>query len=431
MIRHSPRARRRTLLTGATAAAALGASAACGDDGPAGTADDPVTIGFEWWGDEARAEITQQAVDLFEQKNEGIKVRASFADYPVYWEGLTTRMVSQDLPDVFQMDYPRLRQFATNGMLLPLEGVVDTSDFREGLLDTGKIDDELIAVPVAANHLGLIYRADWYAEHGIDAPQPGHTWEEYGETIRTLTAALGEGKWGAEDWARSYLFLEMWLYQQGASFYTEDSASLGFTKDQLLAWWETSAPHIEAGDIPTFEEASSWTADGMVEDTLASEIRWDSAVTGLWPAVEEAGGQLALAAPPTSDPNNLGIYRKPSMQFVIAANSENAEASAKLIEFCLTDPEAIAILGTNRGIPATNVGLESVELDEASQAILDYEESVAEYVAPSPPAPPAAAGAIEAKYTEIYEQVQYAELTPEAAADLFFEEAATLFASEE
>src|SRR5690606_15002677 len=82
MIRHPYRAKRRTLLTGATAAAALGATAARGDDAPAGTADDPITISFEWWGDEARAEITKAAGNLFQEKNEGIKVGASFSDCP-------------------------------------------------------------------------------------------------------------------------------------------------------------------------------------------------------------------------------------------------------------------------------------------------------------------------------------------------------------
>lgn len=423
--------RRRTILTGATAAAALGVTAACSDDGPAGTADDPITIGFEWWGNEERAEITQQAIDLFEQKNEGIKVQANFADYPVYWEGLTVRMASRDLPDVFQMDYPRLRQFGSTGMLLPLEGLVETSDFREGLLETGKLDGELVAVPVAANTLGLVYRADWFDAHGVPAPETGYSWDDYGNTIATLTPALGEGKWGAENWPVSYLFLEMWLRQQGGSFYTEDSTGVNFTKEQLIEWWGMTTALQEAGHIPPVQETASWAGDGLAIDTLASEIRWDSFITGIWPTVSENGGALALAAPPTVNPDNLGIYLKPSMQFVIAAGSEHPEQSAALIEFLLTDPEAIAILGTNRGIPATNVGRESIEVDEAAQAIFDYEASIEQYLAPPPPAPPAAAGAVEAKYTEVYEQVQYGEMTPAEAADRFFAEAEALFAAEQ
>jgi multiple sugar transport system substrate-binding protein len=119
------------------------------------------------------------------------------------------------------------------------------------------------------------------------------------------------------------------------------------------------------------------------------------------------------------------------MQFVIAANSEQPEPAGKLIEFLLKDPEAAAILGTNRGIPSTNTGLASVELDEASQLVMDYEATVEQHLAAAPVVPPAAAGAIEAKFTEIYQQVQYAEMTAAEAADLFFTEAETLFASEQ
>jgi multiple sugar transport system substrate-binding protein len=423
--------RRRTVLTGAAAAAALGAAAACGDDGPAGTADDPIEIGFEWWGDEARAEVTEQAIALFEQKNEGVKVRANFADYPAYWEGLTGRMASRDLPDVFQMDYPRLRQFGAGGMLLPLEGVVNTDDFRDGVLETAKLDGQLVAVPVGSNMFGLIYRPDLLAEHGIAVPEAGYSWEDYAGLIGDLTTALGADRWGGSDWANSYLLMELWLRQQGGGFYSADAKGLDFTPEQLVEWWSMTAALQQEGSVPSAEQAAAESAPGMATGQIATEIRWDTAINGYWTTLVESGGTLAIAPPPTADPGNLGLHLRPSVQFVIAANTEHPEPSAKLIEFLLTDPDAIAILGTNRGIPSTNTGLEHVELDEASQVVIDYEATVEQYLIDPPTVPPAAAGAIEAKFTEIYQQVQYGEMTPAEAAEFFFTEAETLFASEQ
>ncbi|THV22873.1 ABC transporter substrate-binding protein [Glycomyces paridis] len=431
MMRDPYRLRRRSLLTGASAAAVVGAAAACGDEGPAGTADDPIEISFEWWGDEARAEVTQKAVDLFHEKNAGIKVTTNFADYPAYWESLTGRMASRDLPDVFQMDYPRLRQFGGSGMLLPLEGVVDTADFRDGVLDTAVLDGELVAVPVGTNVFGLIYRPDWFEEAAIAVPEAGYTWDDYAELIRTLTGTLGEGRWGGGDWTGSYLLAELWLRQQGGSFYSDDAAALNFTREQLVEWWSIAAPLVEDGAVPSPEEAAAENAPGVAAGTVATEMRWDTAINGYWATVTDTGGELGIIPPPTADPANLALHLRPSMQFVIAANSEQAEASAKLIEFLLGDPEAAVILGTNRGIPSTKTALASVELDEPSQVVTDYEATVEQHLADAPVVPPAAAGAIEAKFTEIYEQVQYAAMTPAEAADLFFTEAETLFASEQ
>ncbi|RRR98382.1 ABC transporter substrate-binding protein [Glycomyces terrestris] len=430
MISHPYRLRRRSLLTGASAAAVL-AAAACGDDGPAGTADDPIEISFEWWGDESRAEITQQAVDLFQQRNEGIKVQTNFADFPTYWEGMTGRMASRDLPDVFQMDYSRLRQFGSGGLLLPLEGVVKTDDFREGFLDTAKLDGQLVAVPIAGNTLGLIYRADWFEAHGVPAPAPGYSWDDYKSAISTLTPALGEGKWGGGDWAGQYHFMELWLRQQGGSFYTEDGKALAFDQAKLAEWWTTSADLYTAGMVPPVETTIEWVEGGLVQDLLASEIGWDNFMPGYSPTVEANGGTLALAAPPSLDPANLGLYLKPSMQLVISGATEQAEAAAKLVDFLLGDAEAIKILGTNRGVPATNTGLENVEIDAPTQAVLDYEASVSQYLTTPPPAPPAATGAVEVKFGEIYQQVQYGEMTPAEAAELFFTEAETLLAAEQ
>ncbi|THV26172.1 ABC transporter substrate-binding protein [Glycomyces paridis] len=430
MIRDPYRLRRRSLLTSASAAAVVAAAAACGDDGPAGTADDPIEISFEWWGDENRAGITTEAVELFQKKNEGIKVTTNFADFPTYWEGLSGRMASRDLPDVFQMDYSRLRQFGTGGLLLPLEGVVKTDDFREGFLDTAKLDGQLVAVPIAGNTLGLLYRADWFGDNGVTF-EPGYTWEDYKAAVGTVGATLGEGMWAGADWAGQYHFMELWLRQTGGSFYTEDGKALNFDAAKLVEWWGTSADLYADGLVPPVETTIEWTEDGLVQDVLGSEIGWDNFMPGFAPTVEANGGTLALAAPPTLDPANLGLYLKPSMQLVISGATEQAEAAAKLVDFLLGDPEAIAILGTNRGVPATNTGLETVEIDAYTQAVLDYEASVSQYLTTPPPAPPAATGAIEVKFGEIYQQVQYGEMTAADAADLFFTEAETLLASEQ
>ena len=430
MIRHELRAKRRTLLAGATGAAALGAVAACGDDGPAGTADDPIEISFEWWGDNARAEITQEAVDLFEERNEGIKVTTNFADFPDYWASMTTRMAAQDLPDVLNMDYSRLLQFGSNGMLMPLEGLVDTSDFIEGFLDTGYVNGELVAVPIAGNTLGLLYRKDWFDAAGVTL-EPGYTWEDYQEAMRKVTESLGEdGKWGGGDFTGQYHFMELWLRQQGGSFYTDDGTALNFDKAKLAEWWELGAPLQDEGIVPDIGTTSQWEEGGLVLDALGSEIGWDNFLPWNAPAVADNGGTLSLTAPPTSDPDNVGLYLKPSMQLCIAANTEFPEESAMLIDFLLTDPEAIAILGTNRGVPATNVGRENVEVDEISQQVLDYEASVEQYLTTPPPPPPAATGSIEQKFIEIHQQVRFEELSVDEAVDTFFNEAETLLAQE-
>ncbi|MCH7230328.1 sugar ABC transporter substrate-binding protein [Glycomyces sp. L485] len=431
MNRYPYRARRRTLLGGAGAAAALGMTAACGDDGPAGTADDPIELSFEWWGNDDRAEITRQAVDLFEEKNEGITVTTNFADFPDYWQTMTTRMAGQDLPDVFQMDYSRLLQFGGNGMLLPLDGLVDTSDFIEGFLDTGYVNGELVAVPVAGNTLGLVYRADWFEAAGVTL-EPGYTWADYQKAMREVTENLAEdGKWGGGDFAGQYHFMELWLRQAGGSFYTEDGTALNFDKAQLVEWWSMNQDLAADGVVPDIGTTSQWEEGGLVLDALGSEIGWDNFMPWFAPAVAENGGTLALAAPPSQDPNNIGLYLKPSMQFVVGANTEHPDESAKLIDFLLTDPEAIAILGTNRGVPATNVGRDNVEVDEVSQQVLDYEASVEQYLASPPPPPPAATGSIEQKFAEVYEQVLFEELSAEDGADTFFTEAETLLASEQ
>jgi len=65
------------LATSALAAAALLLTGCGASSSPekAGTADDPVTIRFAWWGNDARAKTTFEVIKAFEAANPGIKVK--------------------------------------------------------------------------------------------------------------------------------------------------------------------------------------------------------------------------------------------------------------------------------------------------------------------------------------------------------------------
>src|SRR4026208_1386368 len=105
-------------LTGLALGILLGSTAACGSgDGSGGK----TTIRFDWWGNPDRAAVTEKAIDLFEQKNPDITVGPSFAEFSAYFQKLATQIAGGGAPDVLQMDYRYVREYADRGVLAPLD----------------------------------------------------------------------------------------------------------------------------------------------------------------------------------------------------------------------------------------------------------------------------------------------------------------------
>src|SRR5690606_7372193 len=160
---------------------------------------------------------------------------------------------------------------------------------------------------------------------------------------------------GGTDYTSQYHFMELWLRQQGKSFSTEDG-KLNFTKDDLRTWWNQTQKLRDASALLSAQRAEQLAPNPAISaGEAATEISWDNFLaryTGEAPDVK-----FGMVAPPTSNPDNSGLYLKPSMLLSVSARTEHPTEAAKLVDFLVNDPEAAKILGTNRGIPATNAAL--------------------------------------------------------------------------
>ncbi|MEK8170967.1 extracellular solute-binding protein [Streptomyces sp. M19] len=62
-----------------------------------------------------RAERTRQAIALFEKSHPDIRISPSFAGYETYKQKLATQAAGGDAPDVMQLDYRQINQYAGPG----------------------------------------------------------------------------------------------------------------------------------------------------------------------------------------------------------------------------------------------------------------------------------------------------------------------------
>ncbi|MGW7080242.1 ABC transporter substrate-binding protein [Streptomyces sp. NPDC054866] len=381
---------------------------------------------YTWWGNPDRAARTQEAVALFEKEHPGITVQTSFAGYEAYKQKLATQAAGGDAPDVMQLDYRQIDQYASGGILLDLgkqKKALRTDDIDAGLLATGVVDGTQYAIPQGRGTETLVYDAKQWKAAGVAPPRKGWTWDEWADAMRQL--AKRTGKPGSVDPGQSEDCFEVWLRGQGKALYTKDRR-LGFTADDLTRWWTFTDKLRREGAVSAAEQTTQ--LDGSVENQplargkAIADFNWDAPASGYTPIV---GQGLTLAPMPSGADGTPGQYFKPSMFMGAAASTEHPEESAEFIDFMINDEKAAAILGASRGIPVNEQIRDELgpELKDFDKTVADYQDSVDGTLKTPPQAPPSGDNSLQTTFQRDYDQVSFEQMTPREAAEDFITEA--------
>lgn len=381
---------------------------------------------YTWWGNPDRAARTQEAVALFEKEHPGITVQTSFAGYEAYKQKLATQAAGGDAPDVMQLDYRQIDQYATGGILLDLgkqKKALRTGEIDEGLLATGVVDGTQYAIPQGRGTETVVYDAKQWKAAGVALPRKGWTWGEWADAMREL--AKRTGKPGSVDPGQSEDCFEVWLRGQGRTLYTKDR-KLGFTADDLTRWWTFADKLRREGAVSPAQQTTQ--LDGTVENQplargkAISDFNWDAPASGYMPIIGEG---LTLAPMPSGADGTPGQYFKPSMFMGAAATTEHPQEAAEFIDFMINDEKAADILGASRGIPVNEPIREDIgpELKDFDKTVADYQESVDGDLKAPPKAPPSGDTSLQTTFGRDYDQVSFEQMSPREAAEDFITEA--------
>lgn len=424
--------RLRTAAAIATSAFAVALLAACASGPsavPAATLDpeQDVSISFSFWGNDVRAALYEEAIAEFEKQNPNIDVQVLFLAPSEYWEKRQIEAAGKGLPDVLTMDLAYLRQYAENGTLLDLKPylgtTIQTEPLSDAVLEAGVVNGVTAAVPLATNAWGMYLNSTILEELGIKPFTEG-TWADYytwiGE-VSDASKAAGKDVWGGVDPTSRFVNFELFLRAQGGHLFAEDGTP-GFDEKVLKAYWEASAPLREKGAVVPQQRLSEIAPlTGFDAALSASDITWDNSGSGFLGNLGE-GFELDLIAPPLDEADGKDLYLKASQMYSVAATTKQPVASAMLIDFLINSPESGEIFGTNRGLPASSIARDAAGLDEISQKIADYEESIADRLGDAPPVPIVGYGSLHEKFRQLAEELNFGTLTVDEAVAQFFTE---------
>lgn len=409
----------------AVALALCALAAGCGGSGES-VGGGKVVLRYTWWGNPDRAERTEQAVALFEKQHPDIQVRTSFSGYDAYKQKLAVQATGGDAPDVMQLDYRQIDQYASGGVLLDLakqKAVLRTSEIDSGLLATGRVDGTQYAIPQGRGTETVVYDVKAWKDSGVTLPKQGWTWDDWADAVRALKEKTGEP--GATDPGQSEDAFEVWLRGQGKSLYTKDGG-LGFTAGDLTKWWTFTDKLRREGVVSPAEQTTQ--LDGSVENTplgrgkAVSDMNWDAPSSGYLALIPTG---IELAPMPSGSDGTPGQYFKPSMFLGVSANTGHPKEAAQLVDFLLNDQGAAKILGATRGIPvneAIRTGTAPL-LKDFDKTVADYQASLEGELKDPPQAPPSGDNSLQSTFQRDYDQVSYERMSPREAAENYITEA--------
>lgn len=409
-----------------------GSGSGSGSEAGSGSGSENVEITLTWWGNDDRADKYNAALELFHEDHPEIKVLPNWQAFSDYWTARNTEAAGSALPDVMQFDTTFLREYASSGRLLDFgpyveDGTIDLSGVDPTLVDSVRLDGELLAIPTATNTLGMFVNPTVLDLVGLDFPEAGYTWQEYNDYLEAVAAAGvttedGYEVYGGSYYSGTFWFFLQWLVQKGVEPFTPDGG-IAFTEQDILDWFALTDDLREAGVFFPAERTTALAPlGGFTMNEVVSESSWDNFLAGY---VADSGVEDIALVPIWSGPDGTSNFFR-SFILTAGANSDHPEAAATLVNFLLTDPRVGEIFGTSKGIPADEAQREAVVAEPGSvdATVLDYEEAILAAGGTQPaPIPVRGFGAVEEKWKQLSEEVAYGSLTPEQLAQEWFAEA--------
>ncbi len=335
--------------------------------------EEPTEITLSWWGNDIRTEYTIQAVQEFEKLHPDIKVKCNYSEWSGYEARSRVQMVSATEADVMQINFSWLSQYSADGKgyynLEELTDYVDLSNFSEEMLEYGRKNGILNAVPIAMNTETLYINKTLYESYGLSVPE---TWDDLFKAAEVMKKD-GVYPFGAAN-KSVWLYLITYAEQvSGKSILTEEG-NLNFTPAEFQLMLELYVEMVQKKVMPQVEYFDRLNIDNS---GYGGTIAWVSdAVNYLGNAMEN--GNTVVPAEYTvisGKKSGEGWYAKPATLYAISVNTDHPRESALLLDFMLNSQEMALLQGIEKGIPISTSARKCLA-EEGILSGLQYEASL-------------------------------------------------------
>jgi multiple sugar transport system substrate-binding protein len=269
-------------------------------------------------------------------------------------------------PDVAQIEYRALPQFALQGSLVDLTGY-GFEDFRDDYTastwESVHASDGIYGLPQDSGPMALFYNKEVFTTYGLPVPT---TWDEYIAVAKQLHTA-DPTKYIASD-AGDAGFTTSLIWQAGGRPFKTDGerdVTVNFADEGTKKWTAVWNQLIE-GRLVT--NITGWTDEwyrALGDGTIATVVAgaWMPGI--LMDSVQAASGKWAAAPIPTYDGTPTTAEHGGSTQSVLR-QSDNPDLAAAFVRWLNHEQDSIDVFLESGGFPATTADLESSEFKNFS-----------------------------------------------------------------
>ncbi len=398
---------------------------------------DDTALRLIFWGGQERANRTYKVDDLYAKADPSTKLTGEFYAWDDYWPKLATETAGGAAPDLIQMDYRYIVEYANRQALAPLDDFIgkelDLHDFDKDQIAGGRVGGKLYGISLGANSVASVVNVAAFGEAGVPVPDNSFTYDDVmtaGEAFQSKNVRGGMKAF--QDGSGVEPALENWLRQRGKALYTADG-KLGYDADDMVAWFQLWDKIRKAG-----------ACVGPDDQALDPGGPLDKTMLGLGKAAQsfENSNQLVAMQAIMKDPVTItsfprigkdgkgGHYRKPSMFWSVANASKLQSDAAKYLSFFINDIDANKVLGVERGIPCSAAVRDAIAptLKDQDQVALKFVSNLGDLLGPIPPSPPPNAGEIDTQLITASQQVAFGQQSAEDAGPDFVKTANDILA---
>lgn len=394
-----------------------------------------LTLRVSWWGSQARHDLTQQALDLYMAGHPNIKIEAEFTDWSGYWDKLATQAAGGELPDVIQMDYSYLSQYASSRQLADLNayldgGTIDRAQISDSIIESGTVDGSCYAVSLGSTAPMVLYDKATVEQAGVTIPiHP--TMQEYYDICQEIYDKTGIPAY----YESGMTTIQYNARAMGREIFSDLSAGSSEAAEKHFEWVEKFAAADFCIPADILSEKNPQVVDSMPINDLST---WNVfSFSNAFPSIFNAcGGERELGAfmyPVLSDSAAEPMYLKPAMFFAVTENSKHKDEAAKFIDWFVNSEECNRILKGERGVPVNSQVAELVKglVSDTEKLAYDYVAEVNKVATAVDPPNPAGYSEVEAALTALVEDIRYGNKTGAQAAQEFVPNAKSILQAAE
>jgi multiple sugar transport system substrate-binding protein len=319
-------------------------------------------------------------VQQYNDSQDKVTVEMQISPWDVFFQKLLPSIGAGKGPDLMAMDSVQLPQYASRGVLDPLDDYYADSSTESDKLVQSAVDatdwqGTKYGVPMNFTTLLLYWNKDMFKAAGLDPEQPPQDWQEFQDAATKLTVDKnGDGK--PEQYGialADHATIAMWpilFWGNGGGVVSEDGSTATLGDPETIEAME------EWGTLVRKKSISPIGLAGADADKLFQSKKAAMEIVGPWmtSGFEDAGIDFGLAPPPAGPAGQVTLGT--SVAFAVNAKTSDTkrEAARDFIAFWNSHDSQV-YFAVHSGFPPTRTDVTEDEISENPY--------VAEFAAPA------------------------------------------------